>query len=126
MRRMWMLNNPIALIRNALGPGTRLSEPRHEGPYTVLDMVLKEGDRLTAGFSSDHLPAWVRWSSPNANLGEVTFTTYLTGYASIDGLLLPLGYDTRLDWRDTDYFRLYLDHYGIDEQIADLTAPANN
>lgn len=125
MRRIWMLNNPIALVRAAMDGGTQLSGPRREGAYTVVDMTLKQGDHLSAGFSADHLPAWVRWSSPYTNLGEVTFTTYMTGYASIDGVELPLGYDTRLDWRDIDYFKLYVDGYRIDEQIADLSAPAS-
>jgi glyoxylase-like metal-dependent hydrolase (beta-lactamase superfamily II) len=124
-RRMWMLNNPIALVRAAMDSATQLSAPRREGAYTVLDMTLKQGDHLSAGFSADHLPAWVRWSSPYTNLGEVTFTTYMTGYASIDGIELPLGYDTRLDWRDIDYFKLYVDGYRIDQQIADLAAPAD-
>jgi glyoxylase-like metal-dependent hydrolase (beta-lactamase superfamily II) len=125
MRRMWMLNNPVALLRAAMDGGTELSAPRHEGPYTVLDMTLRQGDHLSAGFSADHLPAWVRWSSPYTNLGEITFTTYLTGYASVGGLELPLGYDTRLDWRDIDYFKLYVDGYDIDQPIADLSAPAS-
>jgi glyoxylase-like metal-dependent hydrolase (beta-lactamase superfamily II) len=39
-------------------------------------------------------------------------------------LLLPLGYDTRLDWRNIDYFKVYVDNYLVDGQIADLEAPA--
>ena len=57
------------------------------------------------------------------NLGEVTFTTYWTGYASIGGLMLPFEYDTRLDWRNIDYLKIYVDHYEINSNIDDLTAP---
>jgi hypothetical protein len=39
-------------------------------------------------------------------------------------LLLPLGYDTHLDWRVIDYLKLYVDSYQIDSSIADLAAPA--
>ena len=123
MRRMWMLNNPIALVREAMDPGTKLSAPRQEGGNTVIEMTLKEGDKLSAGFSANRLPAWVRWSNPQTDLGQATFTTRFTGYASIGGLLLPLGYDTRLDWRNVDYFKIYVDNYLVDGQIANLEAP---
>ena len=124
MRRMWMLNNPIALIRALMDPATELSTPRQEGGRSVINATLKTGDKFTAAFSSDRLPAWIQWSNPHTNLGEVTFTTHFTGYGSYDGLLLPLGYDTRLDWRNIDYFKVYVDKYVIDSDIADLAAPA--
>ena len=124
MRRMWMLNDPVALVRTAMDPRTKLSEPRREGSEVVIDITLNEGDKLSASFSSNsHLPAWVRWSNPQSDLGELTFTTHFSGYASIEGLLLPLGYDTRLDWRNIDYLKIYVDHYMVDDQIADLKAP---
>lgn len=123
MRRMWGLNNPIALIHKAMEPDTVIGPPHRDGGVTVLDLTLKEGDRLSVGLQDDHLPAWVRWSNPHTDLGEVTFTTYLTGYASIGGLMLPLGYDTRLDWRNIDYLKVYVDHYDINSPIEDLSAP---
>ena len=125
MRRMWMLNNPIALVRAAIAPGTKLSDPHKDGAYTVIDISLKEGDKLSAGFYANNLPAWVRWSNPQTDLGQATFTTHLTGYASMGGLLLPLGYDTRLDWRNIDYFKIYVDNYLIDSDIANLAASAD-
>jgi glyoxylase-like metal-dependent hydrolase (beta-lactamase superfamily II) len=124
MRRMWMLNNPIALVRALLDPGTTCSAPRREGASTVVNATLKQGDKLSAGFSPNHLTAWVRWSNPHTDLGEVTFTTYFTGYGAYDGVLLPLGYDTRLDWRNIDYLKIYVDNYLVDSEIANLAAPA--
>lgn len=125
MRRMWMLNNPVAAVRAALDPGTSLSAPRVEGAATVVDLTLKQGDRLSIGFSrSDRRPLWVRWSNPQPNLGQVTFTTHFTGYTPQSGLQLPLGYKTTLDWRNIDYFKVYVDAYVVDGQIADLAAPA--
>ena len=124
MRRMWMLNNPVGLVRALMDSGTEISMPRQEGGRTLIDVTLKPGDKFTAAFFADHLPAWVRWSNPHTNLGEVTFTTNFTGYGSYDGLLLPLGYDTHLDWRNIDYLKLYVDTYQIDTAIADLAAPA--
>ena len=84
---------------------------------------MKPGYKLTAAFSANGLPAWVRWSNPHTNLGEVTFTTNFSGYGSYDGLLLPLGYDTHLGWRNIDYLKLYVDTYQIDSGIADPAAP---
>jgi glyoxylase-like metal-dependent hydrolase (beta-lactamase superfamily II) len=119
-----MLNNPIALVRALMDPGTKYSAPRREGANNVVDATLKEGDKLSAGFSANHLPAWVRWSNPHTDLGEVTFTTYFTGYGAYGGVLLPLGYDTRLDWRNIDYLKIYVDNYLLDSEIANLEAPA--
>lgn len=134
MRRMWMMNDPAVLVRALMDPATVLSEPRVEqGKYLVVDITLKQGDSLSAGFFApntycqalcEYLPAFVRWGTPNPDVGEMFFTTWFTGYESIDGLMLPLGYDTRLDWRDIDWFRLYVDHYDVNTDIPDLAAPA--
>ena len=124
MRRMWMLNNPVALVRALMDPGTELSTPRQEAGRTAIDATLKPGDKFTVAFFANHLPAWVRWSNPQTNLGEATFTTHFSGYGAFGGLLLPLGYDTRLDWRNVDYLKIYVDNYLLDGQIANLEAPA--
>lgn len=123
MRRMWMLNNPVVLVRVLMQPGTKLSAPRQEGGLTVVDITLKDGDKLKAAFFANNLPAWVQWSNPQTDLGQVTFTTHFTGYGAFGGILLPLGYDTRLDWRNVDYFKVYVDNYLVDGRIADLAAP---
>jgi len=125
MRRMWMLNNPVALVRAAMDPETKLSAPRQEGELTVVDLALKEGDKLTAAFYANHLPAWVRWSNPQTNLGEVTLTTHMTAYGDAGGILLPFGYETHLDWRNIDYLKIYVDHYDVDGKIDNLQAPAD-
>lgn len=127
VRRMWMLNNPIVLVRRMMDPATRLTAPRREGNVTVVDIVLKEGDKLTAGFAPDGLPAFVRWGSWHANLGQVNFITHFSGWVAWDGqggALLPLGYETRLDWRNVDYFKMYVDSYTVNGNTATLAAPA--
>ncbi len=133
MRRMWMMNDPVVLVRAMLDPATALSQPHRDSKYVVVDITLKQGDKLSAGFFSrtefcqalcENLPAFVRWTAPQTDLGEATFTTWFTGYASIDGLMLPLGLDTRVDWRDIDYYKIYVDHYDINSDIPDLAAPA--
>lgn len=124
MRRMWMLNNPVAAVRAALDPASTLGRPRLENGAVVVDVTLAQGDELSIGFDREsQLPAWVRWSNPQTNLGQIDLTTYFTGFAPYDGILLPLGYNTKLDWRGIDYFKMYVDHYLIDSEIADLSAP---
>ena len=132
VRRMWMMNNPVVLLRAMLDPATALSKPHRDGKYVVMNLTLRQGDKLSVGFFArtdycqalcENLPAFVRWSAPQLDLGEATFTTWFTGYADIEGLMLPLGYDTRADWRDIDYYKIYVDHYDINSSIPDLAAP---
>lgn len=63
---------------------------------------------------------------PNTNFGQVTFTTHFTGWADASGtagFLLPLGYVTRMDYRNVDFLKIYVDAYTVDSQIPDLAAP---
>jgi hypothetical protein len=125
MRRMWMMNNPVVAVRAALDPATTLSNERVEGKLKVIDLQLKEGDKFSMAFDmKSHRPAWVRWSNPHNNFGMLTFTTYLEGYVPVGGLLLPFSYVTKIDWRNVEYLRLYLEGYDVDSQIPDLAAPA--
>jgi hypothetical protein len=124
MRRMWMLNNPVVLIRAALDPANKLSAARKQGNLTVLDLTLKQGDKLSFAVDGrSKLPTWVRWSNPHSNLGQVNLTTHFSGYAPYGGLMMPLGYVTRADFRNVDYFKMWVDDYAVDTQIADLAAP---
>jgi glyoxylase-like metal-dependent hydrolase (beta-lactamase superfamily II) len=124
MRRMWMMNNPVALVRTMLDPATKLSSPRQTGGVTVIDVTLRQGDKLAAAFTNDNVPAWVRWSHPHTNLGQATLTTSFSGWSDTAGLIMPLAYQTRLDWRNVDFFKLYVDAYEVDSKIPDLAAPA--
>jgi glyoxylase-like metal-dependent hydrolase (beta-lactamase superfamily II) len=126
VRRMLMLTNPIALVRRLMDPATRLSAPRREGAVTVLDVTLAEGDTLAAAFASSGLPAWIRWSARHTNVGQMNFTTSFSGWSDATGnsnVLLPLGYETRISYRNVDFFKLYVDGYQIDAAIPDLAAP---
>jgi glyoxylase-like metal-dependent hydrolase (beta-lactamase superfamily II) len=127
VRRMLMMTNPAVLVRTMLDPGTKMSAPRRQGALTVLDVTLKEGDTLAAAFAANGLPAWVRWSARHTNVGQMNFTTTFTGWSDAtgtSGLLLPLAYETRLSYRNVDFFKLYVDAYQLDTAIPDLAAPA--
>ncbi len=129
MRRMWMLNNPVALVRAALDPSTTLGAVRSEagiqGPQQVFDVTLRQGDKFTMALSaSTHLPAWIRWNNPHNTFGEFTFTTYLEGYEPYQGLMLPTSYNTKTDWRNVSELQISVDGYQIDGPIPDLQASA--
>jgi glyoxylase-like metal-dependent hydrolase (beta-lactamase superfamily II) len=123
MRRMWEMNNPVVAVRAALDPATKLSNERTEEGLRWVDVTLKEGDKFSLAFNEQtHLPARVRWSNPHNNFGELTFTTYLEGYAPISGILLPMSYVTKTDWRNIEYFKVFVDNYEVDSKIDDLSA----
>jgi glyoxylase-like metal-dependent hydrolase (beta-lactamase superfamily II) len=124
-RRMWMHTNPIVALRAALNGSAVVSNRRQEGDLTLVDLRLKEGDAMTMAIRPpSNTPAWIRWSGPNANLGEVIYTTHFYGYVPFEGVRLPMGYTTKLDWRDVDLLKLYVDNYLIDTAIDDMAAPA--
>jgi glyoxylase-like metal-dependent hydrolase (beta-lactamase superfamily II) len=125
-RRMWMHTNPVVAVRAALNGSATVSNRRQEGDLTLVDLRLKEGDILTMAIRPPaNTLAWIRWSGPNANLGEVTYTTHFYGYVPFQGVQLPMGYTTKLDWRDVDMVKLYVDGYLIDTAIEDMAAPAS-
>jgi glyoxylase-like metal-dependent hydrolase (beta-lactamase superfamily II) len=124
-RRMWMYTNPIVAVRAVLNGSATVSNRRQESGLTLVDLKLKEGDAMTMAIRPPaNQPAWVRWSGPNANLGEVAYTTHFYGYVPFDGIRLPMGYTTKLDWRDVDFVKLYVDGYQLNGQIEDMAAPA--
>ena len=123
-RRMWMHTNPVVALRAALDPANTLGNRREEAGLTLVDITLAEGDLLTMAIRPPmNQPAWVRWVGPDQNLGEVTYTTHYTGFVPYDGVYLPLGYNTKFDWRDIEYLKMWADGYYVDAEIPDLAAP---
>ena len=124
LRRLWMLSNPVTAIRAALSSETSVGELSPEDGSILIPIVTSEGYKLTIGIDpASDLPRFVRWINPQDNMGQLTYTVHFTAYVPMDRLLLPLGYNTVLDWRDIDYMKIYVDAYEIDGDIADLSAP---
>ena len=126
VRRMLMVTNPLVLVRTLMDPATKMTAPRNQGGLRVLEVTLKEGDRLTAAFAASGLPAWIRWSARHTNTGQMNFTTSYSGWSDAtgnSGILLPLAYETRLSYRNVDFFKLYVDAYRLDTELPDLAAP---
>jgi len=127
-RRLEMLNNPIAIVRAALEPQSKLTNLRVERSAQVLDLTTGSGDGLTVAFDSGtHLPAWVSAIEPNANLGDVTVRTSFVGYQKVDGggVMMPAGYNSVMDFRNVVQRKLYVDRTVVDGPIEDLAAPAD-
>ena len=125
-RRIDMLNNPAVLVRAALDPSARVANVRAERTLQLGDITMATGETLTLAIDgASGLPAWVRWMAHDENLGDVTFRTSFTGYLPVKGVMLPMGYNTVIDFRAVVQNKLYVDKNAVDEPIDDLTAPAD-
>ena len=109
------LDHPLPALRAALLPGTTLGPLGVEDGLTVVPFTLAAGDALWLAIDpATRLPAWVRSVGPSATLGDVTSTTWFTGYLPFDGVLLPIGLMTVIDWRDTVLTEINVDSYRLD------------
>lgn len=123
--RMWLHTNPIVALRAAMDPANMLDNRREENGLTLVDITLAQGDKMTLAIRPpQNVPAWISWIAPQVNLGEMTLTTYYSGYVPYDGVYLPLGYNTKEDWRNIEFLKMWVDGYRLNTDIQDLKAPA--
>ena len=112
------LNHPLMAVRAALDATTEIGPLRTDGDSIVVESRLADGGTFSLGINqTTRLPAWVRWVEPSAALGEVTYTTWFTGYSPFDGVRLPAGLTTRIDWRDLVVDTLHVDSYRLDADL---------
>jgi glyoxylase-like metal-dependent hydrolase (beta-lactamase superfamily II) len=124
-RRMEMRAHPVAIIRTALAPTTKLANLRSERSSQIIDLETPEGDRLSLAVNATtSLPEWVSWVGRDENLGDVTYRTLFFGYDRVDGVLLPMAFTTKIDWRDVTLQTLMVDRHSIDTPVGDMAAPA--
>ena len=125
-RRVELLAHPITIVRTALDPASKLSNLRKQGDLQLVDVTVRQGDVLTLAVNgTSHLPAWVSYVGPNANLGDVTYRTAFAGYVPEKGIQLPTGIATTIDFRNVVQSKLYVDRNIVDASIDDLSAPAS-
>ena len=125
-RRLQMLDNPLSLVRAALDPSARVSNLRTEDTDRVMDLLTAQGDAVTFALdATTNLPTWMSWVEGNTNLGDLRLRTYYVGYQDEQGLRLPAGYNTVIDFRDVVQRRFYVDKYEVDTDVGDLSAPAD-
>lgn len=110
-----VLDHPLPALRAALAQGTTLGPVAVENGLTVVPFTLASGDTLELAIDpATRLPAWVRSVGPSATLGDLTSTTWFTGYLPFDGVQLPIGLVTVIDWRDIVLAEINVDSYRLD------------
>lgn len=123
-RKLESLSHPLAAVRAVLSGDAVASNFRSEGGFEMLDLVVDEGTVTMAVDPATNLPRSVSWSAPHQNLGEVELTVSFVGYQDWDGVMLPLTWSTRIDWRNTLVQTRMLDGYYINStHTPDITAP---
>jgi hypothetical protein len=122
-RQMWSMTNPISALRSVLTGHTKATNFRKNDHYELVDLKTKAGTLTLAVDSNNGLPHHIQWSTKHSNLGKITYTTVFTGYTSFNGVLLPLGEKTTLDWRNIVYRNVFVDGYIINGKIDSLAAP---
>jgi hypothetical protein len=121
-----MLDHPVPALLTALASGTTLGAVHSEDNLLVVEFTIAAGNTLWLGIDPNtRFPAWLRWIQGDSALGDVTYTTYFTGYLPFDDLWLPVGLVTAIDWRDTTLSELHVDSYRIDaDDIGPVPTPA--
>ena len=124
-RRMELLAHPIVAVRAALEPRATVTNRRSEGAATLVDVTTAGGQKFTfAVTTATGLPLWVRWVGPHENLGDLTYRAEFSAYSPVNGVLVPLSFNTVSDFLDNVQLRLHVDRYVLDGEVGDLAAPA--
>jgi len=121
-----LLDHPLTAVLEALDQGTRLGPVSVEDGRTVVEFTTVGGATLWLAVDPvTKLPAWVRSIGPSTTLGDITTTTYFTGYLPFDGLELPVGITAVMDWRNTTAMMFNVDSYRVNVTNPPLfpTAP---
>lgn len=108
-----LLDHPLPALRAALR-STQLGPVEIEDGMTVIGFRLADGTPARIALDPrSNLPYWTRWISGSGTLGDLTNTAYFTGYLPFDGVTLPTGIMTKIDWRDQVTLMLQIDSYRL-------------
>lgn len=120
-----LLDHPVPALRLALDAATTLGAVSSEDGYTVVQFTLASGEQGWLALDPvTRLPYWSRRITGDGTLGDLTLTTYFTGYVPYDGLNLPLGLLTKSDWREQAMLMFQVDSYDVDaDRLPDFPAP---
>jgi glyoxylase-like metal-dependent hydrolase (beta-lactamase superfamily II) len=109
----------VPALLQALDTGTRLGPVSVEEGLAVVPLTLAQGPTLWLALDPvTKLPAWVRSVGPSTTLGDITTTTYFTGYLPFGELRLPVGITAAMDWRDLTSMMFHVDSYRFDVEDA--------
>src|SRR5687768_2855463 len=120
------LDHPVPALLEALDAETRLGAVSVEDGLTVVQLTIAQGPTLWLAIDpATKLPAWVRSIGPSTTLGDITTTTYFTGYLPFGDLRLPVGLTAAMDWRDVTSMMFNVDSYGVDAaDLPEFPAPS--
>ena len=122
-RRVELHHHPVTIVRAALNPAAKLSNPRTSEGEDVVDVTTAEGLDFTLAIdSTTRLPTRVVSMASNANLGDVAIETSFVDYQEVAGLKLPARLTTRTDTVTTVDIRVT--KQAVDGEVGDLAAPA--
>src|SRR5205823_570891 len=122
-RRMEIYHHPLTLVRAALDPNAKLSNPRTENGQSVVDITTANNLKFTLAIdSTTKLPARVVSMTDNTNLGDVTVETTFADYQDAGGLRLPTQLTTKVD--KYPFAEIRVSKQTVDGDAGDLAAPA--
>jgi glyoxylase-like metal-dependent hydrolase (beta-lactamase superfamily II) len=123
-----MLDHPLSAVLKALDQRTALGSVGVEDGMAVVAFMIEDGTSLWIGIDTEtNLPYWTRRITGDTTLGDLGYTTYFTGYMPHDGVWLPTGIMTEIDWRDQTTLMFQVDSYRLNvATLPDFPQPANS
>jgi glyoxylase-like metal-dependent hydrolase (beta-lactamase superfamily II) len=122
-RRAENYHHPITIIRAALDPTAKLSNPRTQDNQNVVDIATANGLMFTLAIDgTTKLPTRVVSMTDNTNLGDVAIETSFSDYQDVSGLKLPTHLTTKTDKYQTADLRVT--NQTVNGDAGDLAAPA--
>jgi glyoxylase-like metal-dependent hydrolase (beta-lactamase superfamily II) len=120
------LDHPVPALLAALDAETRLGSVSTEDGLAVVQFTIAQGPTLWLAIDPvTKLPAWVRSIGPSTTLGDITTTTYFTGYLPFGDLELPVGITASMDWRGLTSMMFHVDSYRVDvDDLPEFPAAA--
>jgi glyoxylase-like metal-dependent hydrolase (beta-lactamase superfamily II) len=110
-----MLDHPLPAVLAALDGETTLGPVQIEDGIAIVEFTIDDGTSLWMGIDTrTDLPYWTRQITGDTTLGDLTHTTWFTGYLPHDGVWLPTGLMEQIDWRDQTTLMFQVDSYRLD------------
>ena len=122
-RRAEIYHHPLTIVRAALDPAAKLSNPHTLGNERAVDVTTANGLKFTLAIdATSKLPTRVVSMTDNANLGDVAVETSFADYRDVSGLKLPAKITTKTDkWMTAE---VQASKQTGDGPAGDLGAPA--
>lgn len=109
------LDHPLPAVLKALDDGAEVGSVEIEDGVAVVEITIESGASLWIGIDTrTNLPYFTRRITGDTTLGDLTRTTWFTGYLPHQGIWLPTGIMESIDWRDQTTLMLQVDSYRLD------------